>query len=100
MATNGSACRTAAQNTILADAATAPALDAFIDDALAARGPRRQGPRPVGFSQAPEAHLCRPAPPQPVAGIIGYSGPSSAPRRWRGTSSKPRVLLVHGDADH
>jgi phospholipase/carboxylesterase len=82
-------------------AATAPILDAFLDDALAARGLTESDLALVGFSQGTMMSLyvgLRRA--KPVAGIVGFSGALLAgealPAEIR---SRPPVLLVHGDAD-
>jgi len=81
--------------------AAAPFLDAFLDDALAARGLDESRLALVGFSQGTMMSLhvgLRRA--KPVAGIVGYSG------RLIGEDvladelrSKPPVLLMHGTAD-
>jgi phospholipase/carboxylesterase len=81
--------------------ATAPILDAFLDDALAARGLDDRSLALVGFSQGTMMSLYvglrRATAP---AGIIGYSGAligaSDLPHEIR---VRPPVLLVHGDAD-
>jgi phospholipase/carboxylesterase len=81
--------------------ATAPILDAFLDAALAARGLGDRQLALVGFSQGTMMSLyvgLRRA--QALAGIVGYSGAlvgaDSLPREIR---SRPKVLLMHGDAD-
>jgi phospholipase/carboxylesterase len=81
--------------------ATAPILDAFLDSALAARGLEDRQLALVGFSQGTMMSLyvgLRRA--RPPAGIVGYSGAlvgaDALPREIR---SRPKVLLVHGDAD-
>jgi phospholipase/carboxylesterase len=81
--------------------ATAPILDAFLDDALAARGLDDRSLALVGFSQGTMMSLYvglrRATAP---AGIIGYSGAligaNDLPHEIR---VRPPVLLVHGDAD-
>jgi phospholipase/carboxylesterase len=81
--------------------ATAPILDAFLDDALAARGLDDSSLALVGFSQGTMMSLYvglrRATAP---AGIVGYSGAligaADLPREIR---VRPPVLLVHGDAD-
>jgi phospholipase/carboxylesterase len=81
--------------------ATAPILDAFLDDALAARGLDDGSLALVGFSQGTMMSLYvglrRATAP---AGIVGYSGAmigaDDLPREIR---ARPPVLLVHGDAD-
>jgi phospholipase/carboxylesterase len=81
--------------------AAAPALDAFIDDALATRGLAEKDLALVGFSQGTMMSLyvgLRRA--RAVAGILGYSGALiGAETLTQDVRSKPRVLLVHGDAD-
>jgi phospholipase/carboxylesterase len=81
--------------------AAAPHLDAFIDDALAARGLSERELALVGFSQGTMMSLhvgLRRA--SPVAAIVGYSGALigdvTAPGEVR---SRPPVLLIHGEAD-
>lgn len=88
--------------TILAGVrAAAPILDAFIDDALTARGLAEKDLALVGFSQGTMMSLyvgLRRA--RAVAGIVGYSGALiGAESLAADISAKPRVLLVHGDAD-
>ncbi len=81
--------------------ATAPILDAFLDDALAARGLDDRSLALVGFSQGTMMSLYvglrRATAP---AAIIGYSGAligaNDLPHEIR---VRPPVLLVHGDAD-
>jgi phospholipase/carboxylesterase len=81
--------------------AAAPMLDAFIDDALAARGLAETDLALVGFSQGTMMALhvgLRRA--KPVAGILGYSGRLIGAEILAGElKSKPRTLLIHGDAD-
>ncbi len=88
--------------TILAGVrATAPTLDAFIDDALAARGLAEQDLALIGFSQGTMMSLyvgLRRA--KPLAGILGYSGRLLAPELLKSElRSRPPVLLVHGTED-
>ncbi len=78
-----------------------PILNAFLDEALAARGLTEADLALVGFSQGTMMALhvgLRRA--NPLAGIVGYSGLLVAPELL-GTElkSKPPVLLVHGMAD-
>jgi phospholipase/carboxylesterase len=81
--------------------ATAPILDAFLDEALAARGLADHQLALVGFSQgtmmALYVGLRRARAP---ACIVGYSGAlvgaDSLPQEIR---ARPKVLLIHGDAD-
>jgi phospholipase/carboxylesterase len=81
--------------------AAAPILDNFIDETLAALGLEERNLALVGFSQGTMMSLfvaLRRA--QPVAGVLGFSGalvaPETLPEEIR---SRPRVLLLHGDAD-
>lgn len=81
--------------------ATAPILDAFLDDALAARGLDGSKLALVGFSQGTMMSLYvglrRASAP---AAIVGYSGALiGAESLAAEIRAKPRVLLVHGDAD-
>jgi phospholipase/carboxylesterase len=78
-----------------------PILDAYLDEALKARGLTEAQLALIGFSQgtmmALHIGLRRPT---PVAAIIGYSGMLVAPELLTGEiKSKPPVLLVHGMAD-
>jgi phospholipase/carboxylesterase len=81
--------------------AAAPILDAFIDEALAARGLGDGDLALVGFSQGTMMSLfvgLRRA--QPVAGIVGFSGRLLAPELLTNElRSRPRILLVHGTED-
>jgi phospholipase/carboxylesterase len=81
--------------------AAAPFLDAFLDEALAARGLDESRLALVGFSQGTMMSLhvgLRRA--KPVAGIVGYSGRLIAEETLAGElRSKPPVLLMHGTAD-
>lgn len=80
--------------------ATAPIIDAFIDAQLARYGLSDDKLALVGFSQgtmmALQVGLRRQG---PVAGILGYSGMLVDETGLSEMSSKPPVLLVHGDAD-
>lgn len=81
--------------------AAAPILDAFLDAALEARGLDDSRLALVGFSQGTimslHVGLRR---PKPIAGILGYSGAlSGADALAQEIRAKPRVLLLHGDAD-
>ncbi len=79
----------------------APILDAYLDAALAERGLSDKDLALVGFSQGTMMSLhvgLRRA--QPVAAVVGFSGRLIAPELLgRELKSKPRVLLIHGDAD-
>lgn len=81
--------------------AAAPILDAFIDDALAARGLSDRDLALVGFSQGTVMSLfvgLRRA--QPPAGIIGFSGRLVAPELLADEiAARPPVLLAHGTED-
>jgi phospholipase/carboxylesterase len=81
--------------------AAAPILDAFIDEALAARGLGADKLALVGFSQGTMMSLfvgLRRA--APVAGIMGYSGRLiGADLLATELRSRPRTLLVHGTED-
>jgi phospholipase/carboxylesterase len=81
--------------------ASAPILDGFIDDLLAARGLTESDLALVGFSQGTMMSLYTGLRRErPLAGILGFSGalvgPEALPAEIR---ARPRVLLVHGDAD-
>ena len=81
--------------------AAAPILDAFVDDALAARGLDESHLALVGFSQGTMMSLYvglrRGKAP---AGILGYSGALvGAQTLAEEILSHPPVLLVHGNAD-
>jgi phospholipase/carboxylesterase len=81
--------------------AAAPFLDAFLDEALAARGLDESRLALVGFSQGTMMSLhvgLRRA--KPVAGILGYSGRLIGEETLVAElRSKPPVLLMHGTAD-
>ncbi|HEV2303123.1 MAG TPA: prolyl oligopeptidase family serine peptidase [Stellaceae bacterium] len=81
--------------------AAAPILDAFIDEALAARGIEERDLALVGFSQGTMMALfvgLRRA--QPLAGILGFSGRLIAPELLGAElRSRPPTLLVHGTED-
>lgn len=88
--------------TILAGVrAAAPILDAFIDEALESRGLAEKDLALIGFSQGTMMSLyvgLRRA--RAVAGIVGFSGALVGAELLAGEiRSRPRVLLVHGDAD-
>ncbi|NBC95955.1 MAG: phospholipase [Deinococcus-Thermus bacterium] len=81
--------------------ATAPVLDAFLTEALAARGLTEAALALIGFSQGTMMALhVAPRRAQPVAGVLGYSGllPGDALPAAE-VRSRPPVLLVHGEAD-
>jgi phospholipase/carboxylesterase len=81
--------------------AVAPMVDAFIDDALAARGLGDEALTLVGFSQGTMTSLhvgLRRA--RPCAGILGFSGALAGPDALaQEIRARPPVLLIHGDAD-
>jgi phospholipase/carboxylesterase len=81
--------------------ATAPILDAYIDDLLSSRGLDEKDLALVGFSQGTMMSLyvgLRRA--NQLAGILGYSGRLIAPELLAGElRSRPPVLLVHGTHD-
>ena len=81
--------------------ATAPLLDRFLDDALAARGLDESRLVLVGFSQGTMMSLhVGPRRARSLAGIIGFSGALTGPDRLTGDiRSHPPVLLIHGEAD-
>src|ERR1700688_291999 len=81
--------------------ASAPSLDAFIDDELQKRGLDDSAAALVGFSQgtmmALFVGLRRPS---PLAGILGYSaGLIAADLLPSELRSRPPVLLAHGTED-
>lgn len=87
---------------ILAETQTAAAiLDAFIDAELARRGLGEEQLALVGFSQGTMMALhVAPRRTHPMAAVVGYSGSLIAPQILpREMKSKPRILLVHGNAD-
>jgi len=81
--------------------AAAPILDAFLDEALAARGLDASQLALIGFSQGTMMSLyVGPRRAKALAGIIGYSGALiGADTLSQEIRSRPPVLLVHGDAD-
>ncbi len=81
--------------------AAAAILDAFLDEALAARRLAERDLALVGFSQGAMMSLfvaLRRA--SAAAGVVGYSGRLIGEELLAGEiRSRPPVLLVHGDAD-
>lgn len=81
--------------------AAAPILNAFIDAERDRLGLADANVALLGFSQGTMMSLyvaMRRA--KPIAGIVGYSGALVAPQLLAAeVTSKPPVLLVHGDAD-
>lgn len=76
-------------------------LDRFLDDTLATEGVTPSQVMLLGFSQGTMMSLhVAPRRPEPVAGVVGFSGRLLSPERLGAEAiSKPPVLLVHGDAD-
>ncbi|WP_417598432.1 alpha/beta hydrolase [Pararhodobacter oceanensis] len=76
-------------------------LNAFIDKVLADEALDASALALVGFSQGTMMSLhIAPRRPAPIAGLVGFSGRLLDPDTLQAeTSSKPPVLLVHGDAD-
>jgi phospholipase/carboxylesterase len=81
--------------------ASAPLLDAFLTEALAARGLTEADLALIGFSQGTMMALhVAPRRARPVAGVLGYSGLLAGNRLPEDeVRSRPPVLLVHGEAD-
>lgn len=80
---------------------TAVIVNAFIDDALAARGLSDADLALVGFSQGTmlslHVALRRAA---PCAGVLGFSGRLEAPETLAAEiTARPPVLLIHGEQD-
>jgi phospholipase/carboxylesterase len=76
-------------------------LDRFLDDLLAEEGLRPSQMILFGFSQGTMMSLhVAPRRPDPVAGVVGFSGRLLVPERLEAEAvAKPPILLVHGDAD-
>jgi phospholipase/carboxylesterase len=81
--------------------AAAPLLDNFIDETLAASGLEERQLALVGFSQGTMMSLfVALRRPRPVAGVLGFSGALVGVEALAGeVRARPRVLLVHGEAD-
>jgi phospholipase/carboxylesterase len=81
--------------------ATAPLLDAFLDQQLARFGLSDGDMALVGFSQGTMMALhVAPRRQRAAAAVVGFSGAVVAPETLgQDLRSRPRVLLVHGDAD-
>lgn len=82
-------------------AAAVADLNAFLDRVLADEGLPASALALVGFSQGTMMSLhVAPRRPEPLAGVVGFSGRLLAPERLAAEAvSKPPVLLIHGDAD-
>lgn len=81
--------------------ATAPVLDGFLDAKLTEYGLGDSDLALLGFSQGTMMALhVAPRRPRPCAAIVGFSGAVVAAETLAAEiRSRPRVLLVHGDAD-
>jgi phospholipase/carboxylesterase len=81
--------------------ASAPILDAFLDEELARLGLGPDRLALVGFSQGTMMSLyVAPRRAQPIAGVVGFSGALvGADLLVAEVKSRPPVLLIHGDAD-
>jgi phospholipase/carboxylesterase len=78
-----------------------PTLNAFLDDQLARHGLEERQLALVGFSQGTMMALyVAPRRPRPCAAVVGYSGALlGAETLPTEATSRPPVLLIHGDAD-
>jgi phospholipase/carboxylesterase len=76
-------------------------LDPFLDEQLARFGLTEAELALIGFSQGTMTALhVAPRRPRAVAAVVGFSGAVVAPDSLgQELRSRPRVLLVHGDAD-
>ena len=81
--------------------ASAPILDAFLDEELARLGLTDDRLALVGFSQGTMMSLyVAPRRSKPVAGVVGFSGALVGSELLAGeVKSRPPVLLIHGAAD-
>jgi phospholipase/carboxylesterase len=81
--------------------AAAADLSTFLDAALADEGLTPDRAVLFGFSQGTMLSLhVAPRRPEPLAGVVGFSGRLVGPERLAAEAlSRPPVLLVHGDAD-
>ncbi|HEX4180634.1 MAG TPA: dienelactone hydrolase family protein [Caulobacteraceae bacterium] len=79
----------------------APALNAFIDAQLERHGLTEDRLALVGFSQGTMMALhVAPRRERPIAGVVGFSGMLADPEALATEiSTKPPVLLIHGEAD-
>lgn len=81
-------------------ARAAPALADFIDSELTRAGLTEADLALVGFSQGTMMALqVGPTRATAMAGIVGYSGMLADAALLKSASTKPPILLVHGDAD-
>lgn len=80
---------------------SADILDRYITEAMAEEGVGPAGTAVVGFSQGTMMSLhVVPRRPEPLAGIVGFSGKLHAGDDLNEEAiSKPPVLLIHGDRD-
>src|SRR5262245_16284687 len=81
--------------------ASAPILDAFLDEELARLGLADDRLALVGFSQGTMMSLhVAPRRAKPIAGVVGFSGALvGAALPAAEIKSRPPILLVHGNAD-
>lgn len=81
--------------------ASAPLLDAYVDELLETHGLTEARLAFVGFSQGTMMSLhVAPRRQREVAGVVGFSGALLAGDRLPGElRTRPPVLLIHGDAD-
>ena len=79
----------------------APVLDGFIDQQMARHGIPASKVVLVGFSQGTMMALhVAPRRPEPIAGVVAYSGMvTNAKALGADLKSRPPVLVVHGDRD-
>jgi len=80
--------------------AAAPVVDRFIDAEMERTGVEASNVVLVGFSQGTMLALhAAPRRPEPLAGVVGYSGLLPGPEHMAEVVSRPPVLLVHGADD-
>jgi phospholipase/carboxylesterase len=81
--------------------ATAPVLDAFLDDELLRHGLDSRRLALVGFSQGTMMSLyVAPRRPAAMAAVLGFAGALIGAEALASEAvSKPPVFLIHGDAD-
>lgn len=82
-------------------AASAADLNAFLDTRLNEAGLSPERLVLLGFSQGAMISLhIAPRRPEPIAGVVAFSGRLLVPERLNAeTIVRPPVLLIHGDAD-